>query len=172
MKCSNVVSGSTSRRGFGLGLLAILAWPVVPVLARAAEPPPTAKVFLQSIYQSYLGNSSGSAKGIRLEQPAAVRRYFTAGLASLMLEDNAVAAKRSEPPSLDGDPFVGRQDWDIADLAVEVREGGTKATGTVTFTNFGKPEKLVLELLKVGNDWRIADIRYDSGTLRGVYRKK
>jgi hypothetical protein len=30
----------------------------------------------------------------------------------------------------------------------------------------------VVELLKVGESWRIADIQWDSGTLRGLYRNK
>jgi hypothetical protein len=43
----------------------------------------------------------------------------------------------------------------------------------VSFTNFGKADKVVVELLKVGADWRIADIQWgDAGTLRGLFRKK
>jgi hypothetical protein len=38
--------------------------------------------------------------------------------------------------------------------------------------NFGKPEKVTLELLRSGNEWRIADGKWDSGTLRGFYRRK
>ena len=44
---------------------------------------------------------------------------------------------------------------------------------TVTIVNFGKSEKVVVELLKVGPDWRIADIQWDdASTLRGLFRKK
>jgi len=32
--------------------------------------------------------------------------------------------------------------------------------------NFGKPEKVVLELFSSGKEWRIADVQWDSGTLR------
>jgi hypothetical protein len=32
--------------------------------------------------------------------------------------------------------------------------------------NFGKPEKIALELLRSGDEWRIADVERDSGTLR------
>jgi hypothetical protein len=42
----------------------------------------------------------------------------------------------------------------------------------VSFTDAGKAGKVVVELLKVGESWRIADIQWDSGTLRGLYRKK
>jgi len=37
---------------------------------------------------------------------------------------------------------------------------------------FGKPERVVLELLRSGKEWRIADIVWDSGSLRGLYRRK
>jgi len=49
---------------------------------------------------------------------------------------------------------------------------GFKTVGTVTFINFGKPERVVLELLRSGKEWRIADIVWDSGSLRGLYRRK
>ena len=157
-----------SRRGVAAGLVAALALPA-PLLARAADA--TAKDFVAQIYESYVG--AAGQKGIALDDAAAIRRYFTPGLASLILDDQAAAKKRGEPPTLDGDAFVGHQEWDIAGLAVDAREAGTKATATVSFTNFGKAEKVVIELLKVGATWRIADIRWDdASTLRGRLRTK
>jgi hypothetical protein len=133
----------------------------------------SAKSFLQQIYQNYVGSSTGAAKGVPLAAAKDVRGYFTVGLASLILEDRTSAAKRGEPPALDGDPFVGHQDWEISNLAVEVKDtGAAKAIGTVTFTNSGKQEKVVLELLRSGKDWRIADIQWDALSLRALYRKK
>ena len=101
-----------------------------------------------------------------------MRQYFSPGLASLILEDSAQAGKLGETPTLNGDPFVGHQEWQISDLAIEVKDATVKAVGTVSFTNFGKQETLVLELLKVGESWRIADIRWPTGTLRELYRKR
>jgi hypothetical protein len=175
MNMNIVAQAMLSRRRVVAGVALALAFPVVPALARSehAKSEPAAKVFLDSIYQHYLGSSSGAAKGIALSNANLVRGYFTVGLASLILEDRAMAAKRGEPPVLDGDPFVGHQDWDISDLAIEVKDTGAfKTTGTVTFMNAGKPEKIVIELLRSGKDWRIADIEWDSGTLRGLYRRK
>ena len=37
--------------------------------------------------------------------------------------------------------------------------------------NSGKAEQVVLELLRSGNDWRIADVAWESGTLRALYRR-
>jgi hypothetical protein len=85
-----------------------------------------------------------------------VQAYFTVGLASLIIEDRTLGTIQGEPLVFDGDPFVGHRKWDISNLAIEVKQIGVfKATGTVTFTNDGKREKVVLELQRSGNDWRI-----------------
>ena len=62
-------------------------------LAHARVAPPTAKSFLASIYQAYIGNSAQSAKGIALDDADAIRRYFSPGLASLILDDNLAAGR-------------------------------------------------------------------------------
>jgi len=160
-----------SRRGVTAGFAAALANSLI--LPARAGSDPAAKAFLDSIYRHYVGSSSGAAKGIPLTSTKSLRGYFTVGLASLIIDDRATASKRGEPPVLDGDPFVGRQDWDISDLVIDVKQGGAlKATGTVTFTNAGTPGKVVLELLRSGKEWRIADIEWESGSLRGLYRRK
>jgi hypothetical protein len=159
-----------SRRVILTGFaIALAALPVLPALAGSGS---AAKAFLAEIYQQYVSSSAGTAKGISLNSVKTVRSYFTYGLASLIIEDRAAAAKRGEPPVLDCDPFIGSQDWDISNLAIEVKDAGAfKAIGTVTFMNSGKPEQAVLELLRSGNDWRIADVAWDSGTLRTLYRR-
>jgi hypothetical protein len=165
---SGISSRALSRRSLLIGLAAVAA---SPLPAAAADT--SAKTFLQQIYQKYVGNSADAAKGVPLAAAKEVRGYFTVGLATLILEDRASAAKRGEPPALDGDPFVGHQDWDISNLAIDVKDtGGAKAIGTVTFTNSGKAEKVVVELLRSGKDWRIADIQWDASSLRALYRKK
>ena len=74
---------------------------------------------------------------------------------------------------LDADPFVGHQDWDIAEVVIEVKAtDAVKTTANVTFTNAGKLERVTLELLRSGKEWRIADIAWESGTLRGLYRRR
>jgi hypothetical protein len=155
----------------------ILTWFVVALVDAAAPSAfagggSAAKAFLEDIYKRYLGSSTSTAKGVSLNSVKTVRSYFTFGLASLIIEDRAAAANRGEPPVLDGDPFIGSQDWDISNLAIEVKDTGAfKAIGTVTFMNSGKHEQVVLELLRSGNDWRVADVAWDSGTLRALYRR-
>jgi hypothetical protein len=174
MPMNMFVRPALSRRSVLAGAAIAVAFPALPAsAAKAVTKESVAKAFLDSIYQRYVGNSVETAKGIPLASAKSVRGYFTVGLASLIIDDQATAAKRGEAPVLDGDPFVGRQDWDISNLAIEVKEtGALKAIGTVTFMNSGKPEKVVLELLRSGDDWRIADITWESGSLRGLYRRK
>jgi hypothetical protein len=144
---------------------------LVPIPALSKEP--AAKAFLDEIYRHYVGSSPSDTKGIALTNAKVVRAYFTVGLASLIIEDRTLGTIQGEPLVLDGDPFVGHRDWDISNLAIEVKQiGAFKATGTVTFTNDGKPEKVVLELQRSGNDWRIAEIEWASGSLRSAYRRK
>ena len=129
-----------SRRRVAAGLAAMVAAPA-PLLARAGEP--TAKSFVEQIYGSYVGMDG--QRGIALDDAAAIRRYFTPGLASLMLDEFAAAKTRGVPPPLDGDPFVGHQEWNISGLAIAAREAGSKAIATVSFTNFGKAENGIAE---------------------------
>jgi Protein of unknown function (DUF3828) len=164
-----------SRRSLPLGFVVALALSVVPAFAgarrRAGEH--SAKKFLGSIYQHYLGKSSAAAAGLALTDAQSVRSYFTTGLAELILDDRAAATKQGESPALNSDPFIGHSEWDISGLSVDVKDtAGFKTVGTVSFLNFGKPEKVALELLRSGNQWRIADVAWESGTLRGLYRRK
>lgn len=132
-----------------------------------------AKAFLNAIYEAYIGNSATTAKGVVLNSADTVRRYFSPGLASLIVEDNPNLGRPGEAFVSGSDLFVGRGSWDISKLSIEVKEfGPLKATGTISFTNFGLPEQVEVELLKVGNDWRIAEIKWGSLTLRSLYRKK
>src|SRR5262249_14281952 len=161
-----------ARRGFAAGLAAALA-PPARLFARPTDPPTTAKTFVEKIYASYVGSAQKGANGVQLDTAANIKRYFTPGLAMLILEDEAAAEKRGEPPTLDGDAFVGHQDWDIADLMVDVKEAGAKAKATVSCTNWDTAERVVVDLQKVGLEWRLADIQGDDASpLRGFFRKK
>src|SRR5262249_19272248 len=95
-----------SRRALLASLAATLAMPA-PLLAGPPEPPATAKTFIEKIYSAYLGSAQKGANGVQLDNAADIKRYFTPGLASLILDDEAAAQKRGQPPTLDGDAFVG-----------------------------------------------------------------
>jgi hypothetical protein len=142
------------------------------VMARPASAAgASAHDFVAAIYETYVGKNGN---GIALDNEQTVRRYFEPSLAELMLRDQQDAARRDETPALDFDPFVDGQDWDIAAFSIAVSDGGAdKASATVTFNNFGKPTKVVLDLVRVKSDWRIADITWTPhdkpNSLRALY---
>jgi hypothetical protein len=134
-------------------------------LAQVGSP----KAFVDAIYQTYLGKDS---KGIALNNDV-IRRYFEPKLAAVMIRDFNDAAKRNEVPELNGDPFIDAQDWEITNLQVAVKESGAdRAAATVRFQNFDKQITMTLDLVKLSADWRIADIKGPSGSLRALYKMK
>ena len=155
-----------------LVLAAIAALPA-QAWAQAQEPgksePPketvTPEAFLRGIYTPY---PNQDFKGQPFWQ---VDRFFTPDLARAIEADMREAKRRGEVPRLDGDPFVDAQDWDIAKLAISVKTEGPKTVGMVSFENQGKPTEIKLDLVRTGMGWRIADIKWPSGTLSELYKK-
>ena len=141
-----------SRRDLLLG--AIFALLAVPAKAAGQS----ARDFVTAIYAAYKGKN---AEGILLDNDRAIRRYFTPRLAALMIKDQNDAARRGEVGMLDGDPFVDAQDWtiDAFDIAVSDLAPG-KARATVKFTNQGTPTMVVLDLVKLGKEWRVSEITW------------
>jgi hypothetical protein len=155
------------------GFLAAAVVAIVGGPAGARESDASPKAFLSGIYQSYVGNSTQRAKGVALDSPEAVKRYFSHGLASVIIEDGGDVRKAGSALVLGSDPFVGRENWDIADLSIDVKDAGpAKAVGIVKFSNFGQPETVTVELLKVGEAWRVSEIKWGPLTLRGLYKTK
>jgi Protein of unknown function (DUF3828) len=155
----------TARR---VVLMAIgLALALVAPAARAADP--SAQSFVQAIYDQYKGKD---AKGVELSDNAAVRRYFAPAMAALIIKDRRQA--RGEVGKLDADPFIDAQDFDIDGIDVALRDvAADKAIATVSFKNLGKRQTVVLELVKLKQDWRIANITWDrKATLRGLLTGK
>jgi hypothetical protein len=151
----------TARR---VVLMAIgLALALVAPAARAADP--SAQSFVQAIYDRYKGKDS---KGVELSDDAAVRRYFAPALAALIIKDRRQA--RGEVGKLDADPFIDAQDWEIDSVDVALRDvAADKAIATVSFKNVGKRQTVVLDLVKLKGEWRIANITWDrKATLRGL----
>jgi hypothetical protein len=150
--------------------LALVAAVAVP---KAMAAGPSAEAFVAGIYSHYHGSASGAAKGVSIDGVGQLRRYFEPSLANLIVADEARAEKRHEVPTLDGDPFVNAQDWEITDIVTKVVEKGpAHAEGEVHFKNFGEPKTVRLLLVRLPVGWRIHDIVYDDGsTLRGLYVK-
>jgi hypothetical protein len=150
-------------------LVAIAVWLIVSAVAASAQTA-SPKAFVDAIYKTYIGKNP---KGVPLDNEAAIRRYFAPPLADAMAKDRAEADKAGDVPTLDGDPFIDAQDWEIARLKVDVKTAGADAaTATVTFTNFRKPTTVTLSLVKTAAGWRIAEIKSPSGSLRELMKVK
>lgn len=150
-----------SRRHF-LATAIVLA--TLPVAAFAAQSGPAD--FLNAIYGQYAPGKDG----VTLDDAAALRRVFTPSLAELIQHDRAMAEEADDLPTLDGDPFVDAQDWDITDLDVKVEDlGGGRAVGHVTFRNFGEAKTVELDLVRTTAGWRIDDVKWGDASLRGLY---
>ena len=152
------------RRGFVFALLLV----AMPGAAFAAEP--SAQNFLNGIYSAYKGKNS---KGIPLNNHAAYARYFTPELTKLIEDDATAAAKVGDVPSLEGDPFIDAQDWQINSFTIAVKDAGPdKALGTVKFNNLKENMAVELDLVKLKEGWRIDEIRTKTGSLRDLFKKK
>jgi hypothetical protein len=134
----------------------------------------SAQAFIAAIYTAYKGKNS---KGASLDGDAALRRYFEPSLAAMIAKDEQAAARRKDVPTLDGDPFVDGQDWEISAVNIAMTNvADTSATATATFNNAGTPTKVVYDMVRINGDWRIRDITWSHDgkpeTLRGLYVKK
>ena len=143
-----------------------LAFIAMPVLAADSS----ATAFVTGIYETYKGSG---AKGLPLDTDRAVRRYFEPSLAGLIIRDRRNA--HGEVGKLDGDPFIDAQDWNIDKLDIEVTDAGLgKAEATVKFVNLDRPATIVLDLVKIKNDWRIGDVTWrrdgKAETLRALFK--
>jgi len=118
----------------------------------------SATAFITAIYDSYKGKD---AKGTPLDSLRTIRHYFEPKLAALMASDRNAAARRNEVGALDFDPFVDAQEWDISTFDIVVSDATAgKAQATVKFINLGQAMTVVLDLVQVGNAWRIYEISW------------
>jgi cytochrome bd-type quinol oxidase subunit 1 len=156
-----------ARRSFLMALWIGVA--LAPVGVVAADPSATS--FVEAIYAPY---KVKAGKGNPLDSDAAVKRYFEPRLAALIIKDRNKAAKRGDVSTLEMDPFIDAQDWDLSAVDVAVRDAGAdKASATVSFKNLGKQTTVVLDLVKLKDSWRIVDINWGrKQSLRTLFTKR
>jgi hypothetical protein len=143
--------------------LPLLALPLL-LASGAVGQEPTPQQFLQSIYEPY---KKAGFKGQPYWEPA---RFFAPDLAAAVERDMAEAKKRKEPPTLDGDPFMDAQEWQVEAISYASSIKGDKAAGAVAFVSLGETKGLSLSLVKTPAGWRIRDIVGPSGSLRALYK--
>lgn len=137
-------------------------------ISPAAAQNPDPKSFVENIYKSYLGKNT---PGLDLSTREALDLYFTPSLADLIEKDAKEAEKLQEAPLLNGDPFVDGQDWEITDPVVTIQESASdRATATASFKNFGKAVSVRLALVLTPKGWRVDDVFWSDGNLRGIYK--
>ena len=130
----------------------------------AAAQEKTPRAFIEDIYRPY------QTKGFKGQPYWKPSPFFAPDLAAAIERDMAQATRQKEVPTLDGDPFVDAQDWEISDLLIATSVGDEKAQAAVTFKNLGEPIALALLLVRTPQGWRIADIVSASGSLRALYK--
>jgi hypothetical protein len=124
--------------------------------------------FIASIYAQY---GAPETPGVILDSREALERYFVPDLAAAIDADTVAAEREDRPPALDGDPFVDAQEWNVTNVAIVVRDDAPdRALALVSFFNNGEPRQVELNLVKLDAGWRIDDIRWREGTLRGLYK--
>src|SRR5262249_28374483 len=93
-------------------------------------------------------------------------------LAATIDADTLAAEREDRPPALDGDPFIDAQEWNVTNIAIVVRDDAPdRALALVSFFNNGEPRQVELTLVKLDAGWRVDDIRWREGTLRGLYKE-
>ncbi|HSI02652.1 MAG TPA: hypothetical protein VLA02_18765 [Reyranella sp.] len=142
----------------------ILLLSALPLAAHAQTPGQGAQAFLESVYAPY------KAKSIKGQDYTKADRFFEPGLARAMARDYQLAHKNNVPPTLNGDPFVDAQEWEISGLTIRAAESGDQATGIVSFVNLNQKKTLAIELVKTTAGWRITDIAGAGGSLRSLYK--
>jgi hypothetical protein len=99
-----------------------------------------------------------------------VDAFFAPELGTMIWND-AVDAK-GEVGALGADPLYDAQDSDIKEFAIAPAVAtASGADVVVTFKNFDQPHRFVYAMVPVAGQWKIADIRYDTGhTLQSMFK--
>ena len=173
------------KRIFAIAILACvqIASPAAPIAVVVAAGPTfspaastaagqTANGFLHSIYDRYMGPHD-KAPNIDYNSARDLERYFEPSLARIIADDSARAAKNGDEGTLEADPFINAQDWDIKSFDIHVTPvDADHANARVKFDNVGAAELIHLQLIRISGAWKIHDIDYGGpkGTLRGLFK--
>lgn len=150
----------------GLAMLGSLALAACQqsTAADAASP----QDFLGDLYSHYDGKGPGA--GLDYSQKDVLARYFTPETVAAIEADFARAQAAGEPPALNGDPFVGAQEWDVTGLDIAIGKSATpdSTMAKVRFQSYGQTSEFTLDLKQVAGAWRIADIDWGYDKLSAV----
>lgn len=107
----------------------------------------------------------------REKKRTVVDKYFAKPLADLIWKDKQTPA--GEMGAIDFDPLYDAQDIGIKKFAVgKATVNGDKATVPVAFENYGEKKTVTYQMVRQGDAWKIADIKYQHGfTLLSVFKE-
>lgn len=116
-----------------------------------------AKQFLLGIYKQYLGKN---APGVDYTSGKLATRYFDDSLTELVVRDQKES--EGEIGRIGFDPFINGQDFEVRSVNVTITsEDADRAKGVVSFTNFGRRQKVTYDLVRTARGWRISDIHWE-----------
>jgi hypothetical protein len=154
-----------------IGLLTALSVFAFVPSGTSASTLESAEDFLETIYDPYVG-PEGEAMGVDLDETT-VLTLFEPDLAEMIMLDRLEAGCVDEPPRLNGDPFVGRQDWIIDGYAIAMMPNNQagddiRILARLDFDTPYPSEAVRLHLVWMDASWRISEIEWDDATLRGI----
>lgn len=118
----------------------------------AAEP------LIAELYKQHDANKGP----FRERKRAVVDKYFAKPLADMIWKNEQ--RPDGEMGAIDADPLYDAQDTEIKKLTVGKAAGdGGKATVPVSFENYGHKKTINYILVREGDAWKIADIKYPGG---------
>lgn len=126
-----------------VGVLAIAPWG--QAAAQASGDPVAAITAIYKLYQ-------------KPGEPKLPKGIYSPRLQKLFDADRKRTPK-GDIGRLDFDPVINGQDWEIKSVtATEANRQGDRATVRVTFTNFGKAQEIVYNLVRGSQRWQIDEI--------------
>jgi hypothetical protein len=156
-----------TRRIAGLALLG------VAMLASACQGGAETEVaspqeFLTELYSHYDGKGPGA--GLDYGERAVLRRYFAPDVVAAIEADFDRAAAADEPPALNGDPFVGSQEWDVTGIDIAVAKSTTPdaTMAVIRIESMGESREVKLDLRRIEGQWKIADIDWGYDRLSAI----
>lgn len=144
---------------FLIGFAAAL---VLIAVAHAGAATQTPEQFLRAIYAEY--TAPAPSNGVIEEDNVRTRRLFESDLAELIIADYRKMQDMPGEPVLEFDLFLNAQDIDLKGPIGVVMKSQTadRAIAVVTFVNSGRKQVLTYSLIKIGGQWKIRDIDWNS----------
>ncbi len=145
-----------------LALLVAVAAAQMPAQGSAhaqSVPDSTPEELDRHIYAQYVGKGPDAENTFHWTSDETARQLFEPVLAEALIRE------AEGPDTLIGfDPFVDGQDFRIASYRLEVRQKDARhARLAASFTNMGRPTRIVFELVATAPGWRIRDLSFGAG---------